>query len=195
MPRPRIRNIAKGRSEAALGVRELALTFADLKESLTAEKQKASAKKVYEVIGAACETIRKEAQRIARSKGVDESVINSIFTFSDPEKGPRKRRPSGLVGVSKQRTLIEWRAGKHPASQTLEGRPLIIKRAPGEILSVSLAFMEEFGTSRKYAKPYFRPAIKAARSLALSEIENGLRGIIDSIVGVKRSQSIGGEFL
>ena len=101
-----------------------------------------------------------------------QDAINSIFSFAEQQSGSVKHKISGLVGVGKRKTMIEWRAGKHPKSPRAQVQA-------GNMVAMAFATMLEFGTSTQRARPAIRKAINSARSMMIDKLASGYRALIE----------------
>jgi HK97 gp10 family phage protein len=127
-------------------------------------------REVNRTLREAAEIIATEARSNAAANSVPQRVRNSIFVFADPKKD-KPRRSSALVGVNKQRTMIEWTARSSFSPRA--------KVAPGGKVAMSLASMFERGTTRMKARPYFTPAVKTMRQKALDYLVHGYRETLE----------------
>jgi hypothetical protein len=182
-----VRNIARGGGKAfkteVTGLKELEKKLKALKgdnPQLVSE--------MYEVVGAAAEEVRDSMKASARAAGwggeratvktgrgvsvvSGQEAIASIFAFDKPRGGNSKKRISALAGAGKKRTMIEWRAGRHPKSPRA-------KVAPGGKVAMSLVSMLEFGTTNRRARPAIRQAIAGAKSRIISRIADGYKTLL-----------------
>lgn len=94
----------------------------------------------------------------------------TAFAYYDPDK-PRKT--TALAGISKRKSMVEWEAGKskHPRA----------KVAPGSKMSMALATMFEFGTSKMQPRPAIRPALVAVRGAVLARLTSGYKSVLESL--------------
>lgn len=102
------------------------------------------------------------------------AVLRAFFSFGKPKPG-RRSSVSALAGVSKPEVMVEWRAGLHP--HPLPGRQ--IKQSFPNIISESLPFMLEFGSSKMTARPAIRNAVKTVRPRVIATITDGFQKIFD----------------
>lgn len=167
------RNVLGGRSKAVIGLKELKDKLNDLTALEDFSKSRQVQVQVHKVLGSAAAIGRDAIKSKARSMRWPSHVIENAFSFSDPDKSKRGK-PAALFGVNKQRSLVEWRAGKNPKSPRA-------KASPGTKISESLATMYEIGTSRMAARPAVRPAVKESSGAMRSEAISGLKSIIDEI--------------
>jgi hypothetical protein len=128
-------------------------------------------REISRVLGEAAGFISAEAKSNARSQGVPDRVVSSIFTFANPAKD-KPKRAGALVGVNKRSTMITWFASKHPKSPKA-------KVPPGGKVSMSLASMFEGGTTNRNARPFFSPALKSMKGKALDHILAGYKSILE----------------
>jgi len=152
---------------------------------------------VHSVLRDAVGVIKDKAIQNAESQNWHPEAVKSIFTFADPQKGPRKRT-SALVGIGKWRTMLEWRAGRTPPKHPL--KDVARKVAPGGRVAMALATMLEMGTSKMRARPAFRPALTSSLEAVADHLEDGIAAIIEAITRKPARPggspgTIGGEFL
>ena len=169
----RLRNLTSGRKTAELlGVKELERKLQEMDSFWNRATGKAAhlRREATVVLKQAAGIIATEARSSAASRGVPLRVQQSIFTFADPAKD-RPGEHAALVGVNKQRTMIEWTARASTSPRA--------KAAPGTKLAMSLASMFERGTTRMKARPYFTPAVKSMGPKALDVLAHGYKKIIE----------------
>lgn len=169
----RPRNLTRGKTSELLGVKELEQKLREI-NSLFLQRATGKAQRrrreMTEVLRDAAGVIASEARSNAAAQSVPKRVQNSIFTFADPAKD-RPGKHSALVGVNKQRSMVEWtaRASRSPRA----------KAAPGTRIAMSLASMFERGTTRMKARPYFTPAVKTMGGKALDVLVRGYKTILE----------------
>lgn len=181
-----VRNIARGGGKSfkpqIIGLKELERKLKVLKAD---NPQIVS--EMYSVVGAAAKEVRDQMRSAARGAGwasekatiregnragvvSGEDAIASIFASERPQ-GNSKTRITALAGVGKQRTMVEWRAGRFPKSPRA-------KVAPGGRVAMALATMLEFGTTNRRARPAIRPAIALAKAAIVEKIAAGYRALL-----------------
>jgi len=156
---------------------------------------------IYHVVGAAADNLRDDMRSAARSAGwgaekavrrkgvattkaitmktfqssdgkvlTGDDAINSIFSFDEPRGGTNKI--SALAGLNKKRTMVRWKAGKHPKSKNA-------KVAPGGEVAMAFASMLEFGTSIHRSRPAIRKAVQSGRQRIIDTIAKGFTALIE----------------
>lgn len=102
-----------------------------------------------------------------------QAAIDSIFAFTRgrPSKSG-KAKVSALAGVTKPKTMIEWRAGLYPRSPRA-------KRSYPTVIAEAFATMLEFGTSRMAARPAIRTAVKTARPRVIQAVSDGFNAVLE----------------
>jgi len=167
MARSRVRNIVKGGGKNSVqGFKELKAKLQDLQpENPTMRAD------IQAVLGDAAVEVRNEMRAQAMIAGWPARLIATIFKFSEL-RAMGKEKISALAGVSKKRSMLEWKAGKHPKSQNA-------KVPPGGKVAESLATMYEFGTSRMSAHPAIRPAVKIVRNKVREAVKAGMRALLE----------------
>ena len=112
------------------------------------------------------------AARQNAASGAPAEVRDGIFSYGKlPPALKQRKKPSALAGVSKKKSMREWRAGKHPRSPRA-------KVSPGGNVSMSLAAMYEFGTSRMSGTGYFSKAVASSRGAVRRAIELGVERVL-----------------
>jgi hypothetical protein len=183
-----VRNIARGGGKAykaeVTGLKELERKL----KALSVDNPQLR-NDIFGVVGDAADELRDEMKSAARGAGWGaqsirfrgprrsgvmrgEDAINSIFAYAKPRGGDFRKRISALAGVSKQKTLIEWRAGKFPKSPNA-------KIAPGGAVAESLAAMLEFGTSNHPARPAIRGVIRGQKAKMIDAITTGYNALLE----------------
>ncbi len=175
------RNVLRGGGKA---VRESVIGLKELERKLRAMSpdHPEMRKQLQAIVSAAAGEMRDEMRTQARSAGwggqnlrtkqgivTGQEAINSIFSYGRPKETGRAK-VSGLAGVSKQRTMVEWTAGRRPRSPRA-------KVAPGRKVAMAFATMLEFGTSRMSARPAIRTAVKTARTRIIDRVTNGFQAV------------------
>ncbi len=104
-------------------------------------------------------------------------VIDLMFATAKPgpNDSPRKRI-SGLAGISKRHTMVEWIAGRIGPFSWPTRTPRRVK--PGNPVSMSFATMLEFGTTRMKPRPAIVPAIQSARAKVVSTLADGYNDLL-----------------
>jgi hypothetical protein len=97
-------------------------------------------------------------------------AVAGFFAYYDPDK-PRKT--TALAGISKRKSMAEWRAGKSKSPRA--------KAPPGTKISMSLATMYEYGTSKMAKRPALRPAITSMKGAVLDRLKNGYMEVLNSL--------------
>lgn len=179
-----------------IGGKKLIARLKDL-EGITATKDiagKTAARKVFnEIIRDAATTVRDQARSNARSQGLDQDIVNSIFRSADEAKmvghllqGQQRRATSGLAGVrtgapprADGDLFIEWKAGgnsKNPRAKSAKGR----------LIGSSRAALYERGyytrSGRLIHKPFFQPAVRATKARVVAVMTSRLKDLIDSVI-------------
>lgn len=154
------------------GKKEIVKAVNELTEALTGGRAIAGKLGIMWALGDAGEIVAAAAKSNARAVGAPSEVTEAIFTYRGlPPEHKAKRRPAALVGVGKQDSLRQWRAGRIPKSPRA-------KVAPGGAVAMSLAAMYEFGTSRRPATAFFSNALRANRAAVRAKIQDNLRQVI-----------------
>ncbi len=186
----KVPNIARGgkglRSEVR-GVKELERK---LKQLATTNPGLTTAIRV--LVGQASADVRNEMKSRAISAGwasksistrkgtvlaTGQEVIDSMFASARPAPGddPR-RRVSGLAGVSKRRSMVEWIAGRVGPQSWPTRTPRRVKA--GGLVAEAFATMLEFGTTRMKPRPAIVPAIQAARGRVVATLTEGYNDLL-----------------
>lgn len=179
-----VRNIARGGGKAykaeVTGLKELERKL----KALSVDNPQLR-NDIFGVVGDAADELRDEMKSAAQSAGwgrvattsrgrrvTGQDAINSIFAYAKPRGGEFSRRISAIVGVGKKKTMIEWRAGRHPKSPNA-------KVAPGSMVAESLAAMLEFGTSNRPAQPAIRNVIRGQKRGMIEKITTGYNALLE----------------
>jgi len=175
-----LRGGGKGAKEAVTGLKEL-----EKKLKALAPDNPDMARWLQNVVGKASIEMRNEMVAHARAAGwgsqsirnktgtvTGEEAINSIFAFTRSSKQTRRAaKVSALAGLTKDKTMVEWRAGRYPKSPRA-------KVAAGKKVAMAFATMLEFGTTRMAARPAIRPAVKAARARVIAAVADGFNTVL-----------------
>ena len=115
--------------------------------------------------------IKNKGSANARALRWPSEAINGFFSYYDPDK-PRKT--TALAGISKQKSMAEWTAGPSKSPRA--------KVAPGsKKISMALATMFEYGTSKMAKRPALRPAITSMKGAVLDRLKRGYMDVIESL--------------
>lgn len=178
-----VRNVARGGGKAykepVKGLKELEKK---LKALLPDNPQMRD--ELYGVISQVTEQVAGEMRAQARSAGwtgqefhgprghaTGAEAIASIFSFAKPRGENPRKRISGLAGISKQHTMVEWIAGKHPRSPRA-------KVAPGGKVAEAFATMLEIGTSVRPARPAIRVAVANAKGRVVDTLTQAYSALL-----------------
>ncbi len=175
-----LRGGGKGTREAVTGLKEL-----NAKLKALSPENPDMARWLQNVVGKASIEMRNEmvaqaraagwgGQRL-RSKGgmvTGDEAIASIFAFTRSSKQTRRAaKVSALAGVTKGKTMVEWRAGRYPQSPRA-------KVAWKKLVAMAFATMLEFGTTRMAARPAIRTAVKTARPRVIAAVADGYKAVL-----------------
>ncbi|SRR6266851_632838 len=188
----RTKNIARGGGKGGVfkadiqGLKELERKLKALRmdsPEITAE--------LFGIVGGAADDLRDRMRSAARSAGwgsqkttvqvpgqnvmkpvTGDDAIDTIFSYDTPRGGSGRQRISALAGVAKKRTMIVWRAARHPQS------PKAQRRYP-ELVAESFASMLEFGTTRMPARPAIRSTIEGAKQSILDKLSEGYKALVE----------------
>lgn len=130
---------------------------------------------VMKELAPVAEDLAEAIRQASKAVGAPKDVQDSIFSYSKGSKFFTRRRTkyrlTGLVGVNRGyksggRTgpsYFEWVTTTNPGvvSRKGGGWSIVRKRNKGTTLGMSLASVYEYGTSNRYARPYFRPTVNA----------------------------------
>ncbi len=106
-----------------------------------------------------------------------QTVIDIMFASARPAPGDNpRRRISGMAGVSKRRSMVEWIAGRVGPFSWPTRTPRRVKA--GNPVAESFATMLEFGTTRMKPRPAIVPAIQAARSRVVATLTEGYNDLL-----------------
>lgn len=168
MARARLRNVARGGGKAFKGeVQGLKELEAKLKAMIP--ENPAMARFINAVVADAASATAGIMRTSASAAGWPASIVSTIFSYGKQRENSKKRI-SALAGVSKKRSMVVWRAGRHPKSANA-------KVPPGGKVAMARATMLEFGTSRSPAKPAIRNAVKQAKGVIIAKVTEGFQSI------------------
>lgn len=168
------RQVFTKKRNTLLGIPEVQAKIKEILEQTSGNEAGANARnRVRELVGEAAKTIKEKAVSNATSQGWPKQVVNSIFTFNDPAKD-KPKRTAALVGINKQKSMLQWTAAANPKSPKA-------KVSPGGKIAMSLATMYEFGTSRMKAKPAFRKAYYQAVNTIGQTLKQGFVQILEDL--------------
>lgn len=166
------------------GFKELQLKLKELSTALGQEdkaRQSLLAREQHRILLDGAKQIADEARRRGQGR-VPRRVVASIFTFANPAKD-KPKRSAALVGVNKQRTMVEWKARSGASFNVWGGhsygKNVKRKASAGKKIAMSLATMFEHGTTRMNAYPFFGPAVRAIRARVMSSVTSGLKSLIE----------------
>ncbi len=167
--------------EAITGIKEL-----EAKLKALAPEHPEMARWLQAVVGKASIEMRREMAVQARAAGwgsqsirigsrtiTGDEAIASIFAFTRSSKQSRRAaKVSALAGLTKDKTMVEWRAGRYPKSPRA-------KVAWKKLVAMAFATMLEFGTTRMAARPAIRTAVKTARPRVIAAVADGFNAVLN----------------
>lgn len=151
------RRVVTNKKAEIAGLKDLQAKFKDLIEASSNQSERtAIAKVINNGIHETAEDIKNDVLVNGKASRVPAKALSGVFKFYDPSKAKKNSQRNALVGINKQRSMVEWTAA--PGNKNSRK-----KVSPGGNVAMSLAAMVEIGTSRMPARPYFGPAIQKAR--------------------------------
>ena len=141
-----------------LGADEIAAKLKKMVDGLQGREKSMLAREVLGDLGKAAWTeVGSVAKSTAESKGLSKEISDAIFVDSGMGGIESRQRLSALIGINKQKSMRTWTASW---SSQMNAKA---KVSAGGKVAMSLATMEEFGTSRQKPRPFLRPAIDSGR--------------------------------
>lgn len=170
------------------GAKQIQANLREIIGAISGDEWNALAQAINAVVGEAAEEIADQARANARAQGLDQTVVDSIFTYNKPAARAAggaygRKRNTALVGVARgygYPSYTEWRTNKGPGqTKSKDGKRVIVRKVgKGNLVGMSAAAMAEFGTSNKMPKPFFYPAVRSTRAKLRAKLGIGIRDAI-----------------